>query len=126
MLTAKASLAGTQPLPHLSPCSLLAEAHVCLVVAGRENESCMSFHGSLIPDASASGFVGFFLYLAYGNSLPVAVSKMSIKLKEAGPCSLCFGKSGKCAQLGVLRESPTVHRQGPYIPGPPAVTSRCP
>lgn len=31
---------------------------------------CVSLHGGLIPGASAHG--GFFLYLAYGNSLPVA------------------------------------------------------
>lgn len=66
-MTAKASLAGKQPLPHLSPCCLFAEAPACLVVAGREEESVCPFKGSLIPGAAALD--GFFFYLAYGNCL---------------------------------------------------------
>lgn len=94
---------------------------------------CVSLPSSLIPGASA--LAGFFLYLAYGNFLPVPVRKISIKLKEADCCSLRFGKSGKRAQLSVLRESPAVHGQGLSLTTQhhqaqgwrsPALTSRCP
>lgn len=80
-MTARASLAGSQPLLHLSPCCLLAAAPLCLGGASSEllqlggeeqMRGCQPLRaarglvtGASVPDC-------FFLCLAYGNCLPVA------------------------------------------------------